>query len=91
MSTQERTTRRGRDVTVDGITVNVPDENHCWHFRILYACGCLADKVIRVKKNNHHGPCLGFRCIRAYQDHRLVDQCTNCIIFDLRRMGVDIP
>ncbi|KAI1434372.1 hypothetical protein GGR50DRAFT_695170 [Xylaria sp. CBS 124048] len=66
---------RGRDVTIEGITLNVPDDARCWHFKIIYACGCSAYRTLKVKKDNHSGPCCLRGCVRGYQNHVMPYSC----------------
>lgn len=83
-------------VHVDGLVLDVPDRDHCWDFRVVYSCGCPAKKtqglaqdlVIRVKKDNHSGPCFLRRCVIASETHVLQGQCVRCDVYDRRLDGV---
>ncbi|KAI1329039.1 hypothetical protein F5Y16DRAFT_131950 [Xylariaceae sp. FL0255] len=51
-------------VTKDGMEFELPSTDKCWHFYIMYKCGCPVkegpfrrDKVVKIKKDGHSGPC----------------------------------
>ncbi|KAI1121645.1 hypothetical protein F5Y10DRAFT_255880 [Nemania abortiva] len=84
------------EVCVDGIELEVPDRNHCWDFKIEYSCGCpvrkagtllTRDLIIRVKKDNHTGPCYLRRCLIASETLILREQCVHCEIYSRRVTG----
>ncbi|KAI0444971.1 hypothetical protein F4803DRAFT_509685 [Xylaria telfairii] len=87
-------------VTIDGLTLDVPSQDRCWKFPILYACRCpvtynragiARNKIICVKQNNHGGSCTLRRCLRGTQNHFLPEQCIRCDIADARHAGVYVP
>ncbi|RYC60348.1 hypothetical protein CHU98_g5864 [Xylaria longipes] len=87
----------GYQVCVDGYTLNVPSNDRCWDFMIVYNCRCpvttqkrgiVRNKTIRVKQDNHIGSCTLRRCVKASQNHVLPDRCTRCNIVDARYAGV---
>lgn len=87
-------------VQVEDLTLNVRSMDRCWEFAIVHACGCPAkmvsmghvrNRIVRVKQDNHRGPCCLRRCITATDTHVLPDQCTQCEITDARFAGVSVP
>ncbi|KAI1169814.1 hypothetical protein F4777DRAFT_571732 [Nemania sp. FL0916] len=78
----------------EDITLKVPSNDKCWTFHIIYACGCpmtdkrgLHSRVVRIKQNNHHGPCALRRCIQGSATHKLDQQCDHCQLTDVRFEG----
>ncbi|KAI0908797.1 hypothetical protein F4823DRAFT_597323 [Ustulina deusta] len=83
----------GRQVIIDDIALSIPSRDRCWDFIIVYACGhpvttrkaChVRDKVIRVKRDDHRGPCALRRCLRATTTHKLREQCHRCELLEAR-------
>lgn len=84
---------------VDGIILTIPTGNgqHCWKFDIVYSCGhpviethCghIHDKVIRIKRNDHSGPCWARRCVVATNTHFIPEKCHRCEMYDLNSEGI---
>ncbi|KAI1312062.1 hypothetical protein F5Y03DRAFT_341228 [Xylaria venustula] len=89
----------GYHVTIDDILLYVPSRDRCWDIKVVYACGDpvtrqvaghTVDKVIRVKKSNHRGPCRLRRCIRASTTHELPEQCHRCQLVEARFEGASV-
>ncbi|KAI0405434.1 hypothetical protein F4802DRAFT_563181 [Xylaria palmicola] len=78
------------------IALDVPSDDRCWKFYILFACGCpvtsrgfghISNLVIRVKQDNHCGPCQLRRCTQASATHVLRQNCVHCELADARFAG----
>ncbi|KAI0594590.1 hypothetical protein F4775DRAFT_606134 [Biscogniauxia sp. FL1348] len=80
------------ETTKNGVTVQVPDKDHCWELKVYYKCECLVydessdisrHKIVVVKKNNHKGPCLPGRCKRKSSSVTLLSNCWRCEAWEL--------
>ncbi|KAH9906423.1 hypothetical protein F4778DRAFT_725963 [Xylariomycetidae sp. FL2044] len=85
-------------VTVDDITLSLPDKSRCWKVSVVYSCGCpvldrgsclVRNKVIHIKKNDHFGPCL--RCVTTTATYKLREQCDRCELEDAHFDGAYNP
>ncbi|KAI1488999.1 hypothetical protein F5X96DRAFT_642682 [Biscogniauxia mediterranea] len=78
--------------TKDGVTVQLPDKDHCWEFKVYHKCGCPVydetlgisrHKVVVFKKNDHKGPCLPGRCKKKSSSVNLLSNCWRCEAWEL--------
>lgn len=63
--------------TVDGMTIDVPDSERCYLFKVSYHCGHHY-RDIPVKQREHRGPCIWPSCKKNEMACVLPMNCDNC-------------